>query len=103
MRPDRRRARHERIDRRRSSRWESDTLLHWRVYRGRRVRVSRMIERSLNGVVLEVEPRDIPRPETRVLLSNPMDIDRFGFRSAVVSRTETHGGGERLVFVEIEA
>ncbi|MBU0641318.1 MAG: hypothetical protein KKB50_20865 [Planctomycetes bacterium] len=104
MKPDRRSQERDGVDRRYSARWETDELLHWRVWKGRRRRESRVIAQSLNGLVLQVEPRDYPRAESRVLVDDPAEIEKFGFRSAVVTRSEAlDDGGGRLVFAEIEA
>jgi hypothetical protein len=103
MKADRREKPRETVDRRRSERWETNKLLHWRVYRGRRLRESHIVERSLNGVVLQVEPHDVARQGTRLLLSDPTEIDKLGFRSARVTRAEGPSAEMRLVYAEIEA
>ena len=103
VKPDRRQTSREEVERRWSERWETDTLLHWRVNRGRRLRKSRIVERSLDGVVLQVERQDLTRRGTRLLLSDPTDIKQLGFRSARVTRAEDRSPDTRLVYAEIEA
>jgi len=103
MKSDRRHTQRKNGDRRRSSRWETDRLLHWRIYRGRRLRESRVVERSLDGVVLQVERHDLARQGTRLFLSDPIEIDKLGFRSARVTRADTRSPNMRLIYAEIEA
>jgi hypothetical protein len=102
-RPDRRADERAGAGRRRSSRWETDKTLAWRVSRGRRVRESRVVERSLDGLVLAVEPRDAAPEGSRFFPYGAEPADRFGFRSAIVRRTEAPNEDYRLVFAEIEA
>jgi len=90
-------------DRRRSDRWPTDKTLRWRVFRGRRSRPGRLIERSLDGLVLAVAPKDAPPPGTRLLPRDEGDLDRLGFRCAVVRRIERPSREVRLLFAEIEA
>ncbi len=90
-------------ERRNSRRWATDKPLRWRVFRGRRVRSSRMVERSLDGMVLLVDPRDVPQPGTRLLACDAIEFDRLGFRSAVVTRTTLQDDKGALVFAQIEA
>lgn len=102
-RPDRRTERPRSVGRRRSPRWRTNKTLAWRVSRGRRVRESRLVERSLDGLVLAVEPGDAPPEGTRFCPCGVESIDRLGFRSAIVRRTEAPNDDYRLVFAEIEA
>lgn len=90
-------------DRRRSARWETSKQLLWRVFRGRRIREGRLVERSLDGLVLSAEPCDRPRVGTRLLPGNTDVANRLGFRSAIVKRIDVPGGGTSLIFAEIEA
>ena len=90
-------------ERRRSSRWETSRRLCWRVFHGRRIRHSQVVQRSLDGFVLMTEERDTPRTGTRFYPSDLQVANRFGFRSAMVMRTETVNLRTRLVYVEIEA
>jgi hypothetical protein len=91
------------VDRRRSARWETSRRLCWRVSHGRRLRHSRVVQRSLDGFVLVTETRDTPQTGTRFHPGDPQVANRFGFRSALVKRTETVNPRTRLVYVEIEA
>jgi hypothetical protein len=77
--------------------------LRWRPFRGRRIRESRVVERSLDGLVLMSRPRDAPAPGTRFAPGDLEVGDRFGFRSALVKRVEAPNPAARLIFSEIEA
>ncbi len=101
--PDRRGCQRGAGDRRRSRRWSLSKLLDWRVHRGRRIRRSPVIQRSLDGLVLRVAPRDAPRVGMRIRPGTRGGVDGFGFRSAIVRRTEAPTRDYRLVFAEIEA
>jgi hypothetical protein len=101
--PDRRGENRGSADRRRSSRWLTDKMLPWRVSRGRRIRESQLLERSLDGLVLAVEPGDAPPEGTRLFPYGAEPIDRCGFRSAIVRRTEVANDDHKLVFAEIES
>lgn len=90
-------------ERRRSQRWETRKNLRWRVSGGRRIRESRLVERSLDGLVLVTRASDTPRVGARIVPEDLNLADRFGFRSAVVRRTRPVSWHERLVFAEIEA
>lgn len=90
-------------ERRRSQRWETRKVLRWRVGGGRRIRESRLVERSLDGLVLVTRGGDMPRIGARIVPEDRSTADRFGFRSAVVRRTLATSWRERLVFAEIEA
>jgi len=101
--PDRREKDRGTVDRRRSLRWQIDKMLPWRVSRGRRVRRSRVLERSLDGLVFVTYPGDAPLVGTRFYSCGADIIQRFGFRSAIVRRTEAPNRDHRLVFAEIES
>jgi hypothetical protein len=101
--PDRRRQVRDGADRRRSARWEMNKALLWRPFRGRRIRESRVILRSLDGLVLLADRRDSLPPGARIILGVSAANDRFEFRSAVVKRTKSWHGDKRLIFAEIEA
>ncbi len=103
MNGERRNAGVPRIERRRSARWLTNETLTWHVSRGRRARAGRIVERSLDGFALLVTPKDEPAEGTRFSPSDPEDCVRFGFCSAVVTRTESVGESAKLVFAEIEA
>ncbi len=104
MNRDRRKQDRGHVDRRTFTRWELDKLLRWRVFRGRRIRESRMVERSLSGFALEAQMLDAVPAGTRVVADGgPHEIDKLGFRSAVVRRSEPGSDGGRMLFVEIEA
>jgi hypothetical protein len=90
-------------DRRRSARWMIDRPIRWRVYRGRRARAGRIIERSNDGLVLLVEARDLPKAGTRVYPAGSATRDWLGFASAVVRRREQPNSNIGLVFAEIES
>jgi hypothetical protein len=63
-----------------------------------------MVERSLNGFVLGVKTRDAVSAGTRIVVNAASDeIDKLGFRSAIVRRAESGGDGSRMLFAEIEA
>ncbi len=91
------------IDRRRSPRWELNKPIDWRVYRGRRVRRSWIVERSMDGIAMMVAQRDAVTAGKRMVVLDMASAERFGFRSAIVRRTESRGGDERMLFAEIEA
>jgi len=91
------------IDRRRSPRWALDKELRWRLFRGRRVRLRRIIERSLQGLIVSAARSDVPRPGARIIPCDPDAIDELGFRSAVVKRVQIDGAHNNLVIAEIEA
>lgn len=101
--PDRRRQRRDQQDRRRSARWQTEKPLAWRVFRGRRTRMSRVVERSLDGLVLATDPQDTPSEGTRLTPGDAATRRRFGFRSAVVRRVMTSEARTRLVVAEFEA
>lgn len=104
MNRDRREQDRGHVDRRKSMRWEPEKLLRWRVFRGRRIRESRMVERSLNGFVLGAQRPGAVPAGTRMVVDGDLDeIDRLGFRSAIVRRAESGGDGSRVLFAEIEA
>jgi len=91
------------VDRRQSRRWQIRKWVPWRVSRGRRVRCSELIERSLHGLVLRVDRRDLPAIGTRFFPDAAETSDRFGFRSAIVRRISDHGKTRELIFAEIES
>ena len=104
MNQDRRERDRGHVNRRKSVRWEPDKSLRWRVFRGRRIRESRIVERSLNGLVLGAQMPDAVAAGTRILVSGGHgELDRLGFRSAIVRRTESGDGGGRMLIAEIEA
>jgi hypothetical protein len=101
--PDRRGCPRRSGERRRSRRWSLSKLLEWRVHRGRRIRRSPVVQRSLDGIVLRVASRDVPRVGMRIQPGSRGSVNGFGFRSAIVRRTEAPSRDCRLVFAEIEA
>jgi hypothetical protein len=100
---DRRHAPRQKVDRRRSSRWSVTKPIQWRVLRGRRVRSSEVLERSLDGLVMRVDPQDAPRIGTRFVTTGHGMAETLGFHSAIVRRTEAPNDDYRLLFAEIEA
>lgn len=100
---DRRSVPRSKTDRRRSPRWPVNKLIHWRVLRGRRIRISQVLERSLDGLVMKVEPEDTPCVGTRFFTFGSLATDSNGFRAAIVRRTESPNDDYRLLFAEIEA
>ncbi len=88
-------------ERRRSARWKTDEKLLWRVTGGRRPRESRLIERSLDGLVLRTGQSDLPQVGQRICPAGPERNLRVGFRSAIVRRTKPDGAGGHLVVAEI--
>ena len=92
-----------RAGRRRSKRWKTDKPIEWRIYRGRRIRDGRVIERSLEGLVLAAAGDAPASPGMRFFVSGPSPIEQHGFKSAVVRRTAIRADGRRLMFAEIEA
>lgn len=104
MNQDRRAQERGDVERRESTRWEPNRLFRWRVFRGRRIRQSRMVERSLGGFALGAQKPDAVPAGTRVVADGgPDEIDKLGFRSAIVRRTEPGSDGGRILFAEIEA
>lgn len=104
MNRDRRNQDRGHVDRRTFTRWELDKSLRWRVFHGRRIRESRMVERSLSGFALQAQMLDAVPAGTRVVVhGDPGEIDKLGFRSAVVRRTEPWSDGGKMLFAEIEA
>ena len=65
--------------------------------------LSRVLERSLDGLVFVTYPGDAPLVGTRFYSCGADIIQRFGFRSAIVRRTEAPNRDHRLVFAEIES
>ena len=90
-------------ERRRSNRWCTDAPLTWRVERGRRPRPGRVLERSLEGMILAVDVDDLPAVGKRLKPHEPLQGTRLGFSSAIVTRTGHGDGRLRLVYLEIEA
>ncbi|HZZ41493.1 MAG TPA: hypothetical protein VFE58_01025 [Tepidisphaeraceae bacterium] len=88
-------------ERRRSQRWACSKTIHWRVRGGRRIRESLVPERSLDGLVISAERRDLVPLGTRI---QPCDLDtevRHGFRDAVVCRTADDGEKNYLLYIDI--
>ncbi len=90
-------------DRRLSERWPSRKSIRWRVRGGRRERCSRIVERSLDGLVLLTNSRDTPRAGDIVYPADSAASHRHGMREGVVLRTEAGGGDDSLVYVSILA
>ncbi len=90
-------------ERRSSDRWPTDGCLSWRVYRGRKIRRSRVFERSLEGLAMIARQEDEPTVGTRVCTCDSDEQVRFGFQYAIVRRVEALSKDIRLVYVEIEA
>ncbi len=58
----------------------------------------------MNGFALEAQIPDVVPAGTRVVADGgPDEIDKLGFRSAVVRRTEPGSDGSSMLFAEIEA
>ncbi len=102
LKPDRREAGREVLDRRRSIRWLAQTPVRWHVHRGRRLREALMVERSLDGVVLRTGRENDVSPGTRICAASDGNADPPVFRSAVVRRVEHPSARETLLFAEIE-
>lgn len=91
------------LGRRRSPRWEVNRVLSWCVHRGRKIREARVIERSLDGLVLLATRDESVRVGTRLGPSSLDQRQRFGFRSAVVRRMQPLNERAALLIAEIEA
>jgi len=91
------------LGRRRSPRWSVDRELYWCVHRGRKTRIARIIERSLDGLVLLAGRDDTVPVGTRINPTTANQKERFGFRSAVVRRTQPLNEMVELLIAEIEA
>src|SRR5579862_6738827 len=91
-------------DRRYSARWQLDRAFPWRAHGGRRVRQARVVERSLNGLVLESEhPGGTLRVGAMIHPGDEGAALRHGYRLAIVRRVESLGGGRHRVVIEILA
>jgi len=93
---------HEIRERRCSSRWRSGRDLRWRVRRGRIAKTAEILERSLNGLVLEVTRADAPAEGQYVLPADRRIGDRHGFREGIVRR-RLNDGRRSVLYVEILA
>jgi len=88
-------------ERRASQRWATRRELRWRTRGGRRGHTGVVVERSLNGLVLEADAGEAPevgayiKPETGEMAS------RHGFRVGVVVRRGADQDGRSVVYVEI--
>ena len=91
------------LGRRKSPRWPMDRELSWCVHRGRKTRQARIIERSLDGLVLLAGRDDTVPVGTRINPTTLNQKERLGFRSAVVRRTQALNDTAELLIVEIEA
>lgn len=92
-----------RKERRRSERWWTNQKIEWRLHRGRRLRESRLVQRSLHGLVLMTDQKDTPDIGKRLAPHADQEVDRYGFRSAVVRRVVPLAGRMNLIYAEIEA
>ncbi|MGA2583256.1 MAG: hypothetical protein ABSG31_08265 [Tepidisphaeraceae bacterium] len=90
-------------ERRQSERWTSKKKVLWRVRHGHQVRAGQIVERSLHGMVIAVDPDHFPPLGSRLLPADPVTATRHGFRDAVVRRHRTTDDGQNLVCVEILA
>lgn len=88
-------------DRRHSRRWPCDKEIRWRIHGGRRVRVGRVAERSLNGMVIAAPAMDLTPPGTYLKPAGREASLRHGFHTGVVRRVGQAGHGEDLLFIEI--
>ncbi len=103
MNLDRREEDRGQVDRRKSERWKLERALRWRVYRGRRTREALIVERSLNGLALWIRDRDVVAAGSRIVVAGTRrEIERLGFRSVLVRRTDPSKNGGEMVFAEIE-
>lgn len=75
----------------------------WCVRRGRRLRESILVERSLDSLVLHVHSKDAPRPGTRIRPADPTHAARLEFRSALVTESNPIPGSATRVVAEIES
>ncbi len=57
----------------------------------------------MEGLAMIVSPHDALPSGKRFLALDKSSIERFGFRSAIVKRTEHRGSHGRMLFAEIEA
>jgi hypothetical protein len=101
--PDRRGTPRDSLDRRRSKRWRTNKTLTWRVHRGRRDRHGRVIEQSLDGLVMLVDQQDELHEGDRFSPSGRNGGNPFTFQTAIVRRTRQLQPDTELVFAEIEA
>jgi hypothetical protein len=100
---DRRNGGRKGLGRRRSPRWAVNRVLSWCVHRGRKIREARVIERSLDGLVLLADRDDSLRVGTRLTPSSVDQRQRFGFRSAVIRRMQPLNEQAAVLIAEIEA
>ncbi len=77
--------------------------MQWRLYRGRRSRSSRLIQRSLHGLVFVAQSQDTPDVGKRLSPHVVQHVDKYGFKSAVVRRVTPLADKSNLVYAEIEA
>ena len=92
----------KRVERRYSTRWITNKMISWRVHHGKRVRHSKLIERSLNSMVLLSSRCDVPPIGAYVHPDDEKSGDRHGFRLAIVRRIHERETGY-VVFLEIFA
>lgn len=91
------------MDRRRSPRWADGRPLRWRLHRGRRIRRSTVIDRSLNGLVLADDLPQRIEVGQQLRPADPQAAQRHGFEHAVVRRLEENESGDRRIVAEILA
>lgn len=91
------------VERRRSTRRPTDRTVRFRVARGHKPRAGRIVERSLDGLVIEAPARDAVRVGQRLHALAGTTADEFGFRAAVVRRVEERSPRQHRICAEIEA
>ena len=89
------------VQRRRSARWSCDKLVQWRIYRGRAVHQGHIVERSLDGMVIDASC--VPAAGTCLVPADDQTALRRGFRFAIVRRTLPVSESVTRMFVEILA
>ncbi len=91
------------LERRRSARWRLDKSVVWRVYRGRRIHTSRLVERSLEGLVLVTGAAQSIQPGKRLSFEGKKQRERLGCRLALVKGVRVREDGTHEMYLEIEA
>jgi hypothetical protein len=90
-------------ERRRSKRWTCDMEISWRIRGGRRPRLGRVPERSLDGMIITADKKDAVPAGTFVYPGDSKTGVRHGFRKGVICRTADANERESMLFVAILA
>lgn len=90
------------VDRRRSERWPTNRIVHWRHEADEVVRTGRLVSRSLDGFVVLIDTKDVASPLRRIVAVDQPDRPLSGFRTAIVRRHEVTCDGI-VLYAEVES